>query len=68
MITDNLSKDINKDLIKKYNDTTFMYTEYPHKSLWSKKFGEKDFRAGLKNLCECKDNDPLMLYVHIPFL
>ena len=67
MITDNLSKDINKDLIKKYNDTTFMYTEYPHKSLWSKKFGEKDFRAGLKNLCECKDNDPLMLYVHIPF-
>jgi len=67
MITNNLSEDINKNLIEKYNYSSFMYTEYPHKSFWSKKLGEKDFRVGLKSLCERKDNAPLMLYVHIPF-
>jgi len=67
MIKDNISEEINRDLIKKYNYSTFMYTEYPHKSFWSNKIGEKDFRAGLKSFCESKKNAPVMLYVHIPF-
>jgi len=54
-------------LAKKYNYDVFMYTEYPHKSFWSEKFSDKDFRFGLKSLFSKDKNTPLLLYVHIPY-
>ncbi len=63
----NLMVDIKEDLIRKYNYRAFMYIEYPHKSFWSNEFGQEDFMNGLKGLFSNKKDNPLMLYVHIPF-
>ena len=59
--------DIYAALAKKYNHDAFMYVEYPHKSFWSEKFNERDFKAGLRSLFLKDKNAPLMLYVHIPY-
>lgn len=53
------------DLVKKYDVYAFDYIEYPHKSFWSEKFNDNDFRTALKTY---KTNPPpSVLYVHIPF-
>lgn len=62
-----VSNDAYKELVHKYDYPSFMYIEYPHKSFWSEKFNEADFREGLKNLFAPDMNIPLMLYVHVPY-
>ena len=37
-------------IVKKYNYRPFMYVEYPHKSFWSKRFNDQNFRTGLRHL------------------
>ena len=37
-------------LISKYADSSFMYTEYPHKSFWSKEFGEEGIKEAFINV------------------
>ncbi len=54
-------------LTKKYDTTAFMYTEYPHKSFWSKELGAEALQDALKILFSKNKQVPLMLYVHIPF-
>lgn len=58
------------ELMKKYNDDLFpMYVEFPHKSFWSEKLKEEDYKNALKNLfsTDYKKKAPLLLYVHIPY-
>ncbi|MDP3921273.1 MAG: oxygen-independent coproporphyrinogen III oxidase [Candidatus Omnitrophota bacterium] len=59
--------DSNQYLLNKYDIYAFDYIEYPHKSFWSEKFGDKDYREGLKSLFLSEKNPPVVLYVHIPF-
>jgi len=54
-------------LAKKHNYRPFMYVEYPHKSFWSERFNDQDFRNGLKHLFSLNKDVPLLLYIHIPF-
>lgn len=58
-------------LTKKYDMTlyeygSYMYNEYPHKSIWSNEFNSEDFRTALKGMSAYKDT-PRLLYTHIPF-
>jgi len=62
----NLDKNIER-LVEKHNYRPFMYVEYPHKSFWSEKFNDHDFRNGLSHLFLSNKDVPLLLYVHIPF-
>lgn len=62
-----VSKEKILNLARKYSYRPFMYTEYPHKSFWSKKFNEQDFKTALKTLFSQESDTPLLLYVHIPF-
>ncbi len=57
---------VSEGLVEKYNLYAFDYIEYPHKSFWSERFSEEDFKAGLRDLGR-SGNPPLVLYVHIPF-
>lgn len=63
----NLQKKLIKKLVEKYNYRVLMYTEYPHKKLWSKEFKEEDYKVALKELFLQSKNLPLLLYIHIPF-
>ena len=54
-------------LISKYADSSFMYTEYPHKSFWSKEFGEEGIKEAFINVYAGKQHSSSLLYVHIPF-
>ncbi len=56
-----------ENLVKKYDSPAYMYTEYPHKSFWSEEFGENDYKESLNLLSSHKKNDPMMMYVHIPY-
>ena len=56
-----------EQLAKKHNYRPFMYVEYPHKSFWSKRFNDQDFRNGMEHLFSLDKNVPLLLYIHIPF-
>ena len=56
---------VNKELAEKYGERAFMYTEYPHKKFWSKKFDDTDYRTVLKNIDN--NNSPILLYLHIPY-
>ena len=51
---------VNKELAEKYGERAFMYTEYPHKKFWSKKFDDTDYRTVLKNIDN--NNSPILLY------
>jgi oxygen-independent coproporphyrinogen III oxidase len=64
---DQVEKQKLEGLTRKYNATGFMYTEYPHKSFWSKKFGEAEAKNSLKGLFLEGKNSPTLLYVHIPY-
>lgn len=59
-------------LIKKYNIDlynygSYMYNEYPHKSIWSKEFNKDDYRRALKSLFLNQEDNPRLLFIHIPF-
>lgn len=56
----------NKALFKKYDVYADDYTDYPHKSHWSKSFGDEGYRDALKQFF-LRNTDPTLLYVHIPF-
>ena len=56
-----------ENLVKKYDSPAHMYTEYPHKSFWSEEFKESDYKESLNLLSSDKKNDPMMMYVHIPY-
>ncbi len=56
-----------EDLIKNqninlYNYGNYIYNEYPHKSIWLKKFSIDDLKNSFLN-----SSSPFLLYVHIPF-
>jgi len=56
------------DIVKKYEHiASFMYTEYPYKSYWSKDFSINDFKASYEDLAKTNNHTPMLLYVHIPF-
>lgn len=54
------------ELIKKYGERAFMYTEYPNWRLWSEEIGDSDYRTVLLDFLSKNPHTPLMLYVHIP--
>lgn len=56
-----------EELAKKYNYSAFMYTEYPHKSFWSREFNGEDARSVLLGAFVRRKDMPLLLYIHIPF-
>ena len=56
-------KHVDPNILKVTN--AFMYVEYPHKSFWSTKLGDKQYRSALLELITREPNIPLMLYVHI---
>ncbi len=68
-------KEIDVDLLKKYNRPGPRYTSYPTAPLFKKEFGEKEFEAeivqtnriGLTDLTRRTSLRPLSLYFHIPF-
>jgi len=63
-----IDMDIMNNLIKKYDvSSAFMYGEYPHKSFWSDKFNDADYRIALKSMFSYRKDIPILLYVHIPF-
>ncbi len=64
---DKSQKEVYKRLTDKYNYKAFMYIEYPHKSFWREDFNETDFKEGLSTLGRENRDEPLLLYVHIPF-
>lgn len=53
-------------ILKKYTKYAFMYVEYPHKSFWSKEFGNANMKDGLIDLF-AKPEAPVLLYVHMPY-
>lgn len=55
------------ELTQKYNTTAFMYTEYPHKRIWSDTYKDKDYRDALLSQSEELMNSPVLLYVHMPY-
>jgi len=58
---------IDLDLLRRYNRPGPRYTSYPTAPVWSEEFGEDDYRSKL-TLAENEASDqPLSLYVHIPF-
>jgi len=60
-------KDINRNLIEKYNQSCPYYTSYPTLSEWSSDFTSRDYIAGLTDLCTKGAEVPLYLYIHFPF-
>lgn len=54
------------ELFRKYDVYADDYTDYPHKSHWSKSFGDEGYRNALKQFF-LRNTDPTLLYVHIPF-
>ncbi|MHA1598774.1 MAG: oxygen-independent coproporphyrinogen III oxidase [Alphaproteobacteria bacterium] len=54
-------------LVDKYSTTGFMYTEYPHKSIWTEDFGDAGYRRALAELAATPDAKPILLYVHTPY-
>ena len=56
-------KRIDPNLLKITN--SYMYTEYPHKSFWSMRLKDKEYRAALTELFTAEPKAPLLLYVHI---
>lgn len=55
-------------LLNKHKENLYaMYVEYPHKSIWSDQFTDKDFRMALADLFSINKDTPLLLYIHIPF-
>lgn len=53
--------------MSKYDIYAFDYIEYPHKSFWTDQFNEEDYKAALKNLFLSNRDEPMVLYVHIPY-
>lgn len=67
-----LSKDKVDSVMKRYgidlyNYGSYMYNEYPHKSVWSNGFNEGDFEAALRDEFVNNPDRPRLLYIHIPF-
>ncbi len=60
-------KNIDKDLVEKYNVSCPYYTSYPTLSEWSGNFTSRDFIAGLNSLCTENREIPVLLYIHFPF-
>lgn len=56
-----------KDLIAKYLTQSFHYTEYPHKSFWSDKYSDADFRSALSTLNAAGSGCSQLLFVNVPF-
>ena len=56
---------VSRELLKKYDRPGPRYTSYPTAPEWSADFGPDDYRAALRQVAA--ENDPLSLYVHIPF-
>jgi len=54
-------------LEERYGESSFMYTEYPHKKFWTKAPNQLEFKNSLLNLAAEKESSSALLYVHIPF-
>ena len=55
------------DLEMRYGTSSFMYTEYPHKTFWPKKPNQTEFTNFLLDLSSINKFTPTLLYIHIPF-
>ena len=53
--------------VERYGATGFMYTEYPHKKFWDKSLGDIQYKSALASELGSSKENPLMLYVHLPF-
>lgn len=53
------------DLINRFDKRVPRYTSYPTVPNWSEEFGPKDYISEL--ITRSESNDPLSIYVHIPF-
>ena len=51
----------------RYGTSSFMYTEYPHKTFWPKNPNQKEFIESLLDLSSINNFSPTLLYIHIPF-
>ena len=54
------------EVIKKYGERSFMYTEYPNMRFWSKSIGNEEFRRICIERFQGRNKIPSMLYIHIP--
>lgn len=60
-----ISRELDSKLVKKYAGRAFMYTEYPNKKYWSNPTGtDTDFRAALSHMSLDRKEAPTLLYVH----
>lgn len=55
------------ELMRKYSQIYAMYIEYPHKSLWTSKVGDKDYRKAVRDMLTADPKTPILLYFHVPF-
>lgn len=60
-------KNLNIDLVKKYDVGCPYYTSYPTLSEWSNNFSYDGYLTGLQDLCYRGKEFPLLLYIHFPF-
>lgn len=61
-----LVREVDRELVERYDTPAFMYVEYPHKSFWTQEFGQDDLKEGLRDLF-VRRQDPVLLYVHMPY-
>lgn len=54
------------EIVKKYGERSFMYTEYPNMRFWPKSIGDREFRRILIERFQACNKVPSMLYIHIP--
>lgn len=54
------------NLLKKYGKPVPRYTSYPTAPEWSTEFGNDEYVSALRD-ASCHRDEPLSLYVHIPF-
>ena len=57
----------NPDLLEKFGESGPYYTSYPTHSNWSNNLGHADYVASLKDFFLKNGDEPIHLYVHIPF-
>src|SRR5688500_4098299 len=62
-----LSQKSLRDLVLKYSVPGPRYTSYPTAPQWTEALGEKEYRARLSDSASVPENEPLGLYVHVPF-
>ncbi len=61
-----MAVEVTRDLLAKHDVAGPRYTSYPTVPVWSRDFGEDDYRDALRDLAAWPDEE-LSLYLHLPF-